>query len=52
MLLDGPVGIALYIPLVKDRGPVGGAFFAGEVGADDAGCEFAEVDAGLEAPAC
>jgi hypothetical protein len=48
-LLDGPVGIKLCIPLVKDRGPVGGAFFAGEVGADDAGCGFA-VDAGMETP--
>jgi len=48
--LDGPVGIALCNPLVRDRGPVGGAFFTGEVGADDAGCEFVDVDAGLEAP--
>lgn len=50
-LLDGPVGVALYNPLVRDRGPVGGAFFAGEVGADDAGCEFVDVDVGLDAPA-
>ena len=49
--LDGPIGTALYIPLVKDRGPVGGAFFTGDVGADDAGCEFVDVDAGLDKPA-
>lgn len=48
--LDGPVGTTLYIPLVRDRGPVGGAFFVGEVGADDDGCEVVDVDGGLDIP--
>lgn len=42
------VWLAGWFPLVNERGPVGRAFFAGDVVVDeDDGCELADVDATL-----